>query len=339
MDLVPPNVELPLMALWLARSRGDVLQALRLAEAAPVGQRSDRVTTVLRAAVSAGTMSGADWAAPLAGLTTMSTEFLNTLRPVSFAILLSSVWRKVPLAVRVLSNSAIMIGGLTGEAKVKPAGAFTLKDGALQPKKATAFIVVSDEAIRSADAAGVAFLSAELKVAVASALDEAVTGLLRLGLTPIPAAGITPTDVLTALRSALGAVSQGAQSRLVGACSPTTAAGLAALNANGVPVFPELDYRGGTMLGIQVVAIGEVPGGELLIVDGARVAGALMQVELDASQQATLRLDTSAADPAAADIVQSLWQANNIGLRGESWFGVELVDPAAAVVISGLEWP
>jgi hypothetical protein len=101
------------------------------------------------------------------------------------------------------------------------------------------------------------------------------------------------------------------------------------LNALGQPFYPGISAEGGTLLGYPVIASENVPsvGGspsdgtpiifllprEILLADDG-------QVVIDASNQASVQMDTAPdSPPTASTTLVSLWQMNFVGLKAERW--------------------
>jgi len=101
------------------------------------------------------------------------------------------------------------------------------------------------------------------------------------------------------------------------------------LNALGQPFYPAITAEGGTLLGYPVVASEGVPAVGNSPADGTPIifakASEIMladdgQVVIDASNQASVQLDTTPdSPPSGTTTLISLWQMNMTGLRAERW--------------------
>ena len=101
------------------------------------------------------------------------------------------------------------------------------------------------------------------------------------------------------------------------------------LNSLGQPFYPSITAEGGTLLGYPVVASENVPSVGGSPADGTPIIFALAreimladdgQVVIDASNQASVQLDTAPdSPPSASTALISLWQMNMTGLRAERW--------------------
>src|SRR6185295_7157508 len=97
------------------------------------------------------------------------------------------------------------------------------------------------------------------------------------------------------------------------------------LNALGQPYYPGMTAEGGTLLGYPVIASEGVPAIGLSPADGTPIIFAVPreimladdgQVVIDASNQASVQLDTAPdSPPGASTPLISLWQMNMTGLR------------------------
>jgi HK97 family phage major capsid protein len=119
--------------------------------------------------------------------------------------------------------------------------------------------------------------------------------------------------------------------------SETQALGLALmLNPLGQPEFPGFSINGGaggTFFGMPVVLSENVPanagsgspltgaGGRIILVKASEIMLADDgQVMLDASNQASLQMDSAPTNPpVAATVLVSLWQMNMVGIRAERY--------------------
>jgi hypothetical protein len=78
--------------------------------------------------------------------------------------------------------------------------------------------------------------------------------------------------------------------------------------------------------------------GRLLLVDAAQVAADMGPITIDATEHAALRMSDAVTDPAAADVISSLWQANMRGFKAEAWYGAERLSLTAAAALDGINF-
>jgi HK97 family phage major capsid protein len=101
------------------------------------------------------------------------------------------------------------------------------------------------------------------------------------------------------------------------------------LNALGQPFYPNINVNGGELMGFPVIASENVPSVGGSPADGTPIIFAVApqimladdgQVVIDASNQASINMDTAPdSPPSGTTILVSLWQMNMTGLRAERW--------------------
>lgn len=309
--------------------------------AASTMRASERVRTILKAAVAAGTTTDTDWASSLTEYRQVASGFAESLRPVSIfdRLLADNAIRRVPLRSRVVAVTTASTAGETAEGKPRKISALGFSDDTLPVRRVDATVVLSDEVARSASAAATALIGTELRNGVAAATNAAFVTRVTNGVTPTATAGTTAANALTDVGVLLSGVALGEGSKPYFVMSPARAKSGSMLNASGVRVFPDLTPMGGSIVGIPVLVTNAVDDGEVLLVDGAGIAGDSDTIVLDASGQATIQMDDAPADPVTATAVQtSLWQHNLRAVRAYRYFAVERFSDAAVAAISGAAW-
>jgi hypothetical protein len=90
------------------------------------------------------------------------------------------------------------------------------------------------------------------------------------------------------------------------------------INSVGQPAFPGLSINGGSILGIPVVT-SETVGAQIILMHAPSVLIADEGgIEIDASEEASVEMDSVPTDPAdATTVLTSFWQHNLVGLRVE----------------------
>jgi hypothetical protein len=90
---------------------------------------------------------------------------------------------------------------------------------------------------------------------------------------------------------------------------------------------------------MQVIASDGVAANTFVVVDANQIAASAGTVELSASNQALLEFQTApASPPVAGQLLQSLWQQNETGLRALRYFGAERLRDTAVTVVNGLSY-
>jgi hypothetical protein len=314
------------VARFLLAAKGDGLPgALARAEAA---RATPRVISILKDAVSAGSMADENWAGSLVDYQIATGGFLDSLRYLSvFDRLLADGMRRVPLKSKVVVVTAGAAGRGTREGHVKPISTLSLADGAIEPTKATAIIVVNDELTKTSGAAASLF-AIELRSAVASATDEVFLESLLDGVVPTASAGSTTANVITDIATLLGAVTTGPDSRVYIVIDPANAKRLVTkLTTGGDFAFPLMGLNGGEIVrGVTALVSDRLPTGNALMIVADGLAGDSGPITLDESRAATIQLDTAPNSPPSASAVpMSLFQQNRQALRAERYFGFEVV--------------
>ena len=176
-------------------------EAARHAEAI---RASERVQRIMKAAVSAGTMTGD--AAALADLSHRKPGFVASLANIGVfdRMLADGALIRVPLEPPLINISSRIQGHIVGEGQAKPISRITLSQGGLARAKASSIIVVSEELARDMSGAASALIARELRKGVAGATDQQFLTTITSGITPIPATGDIYTD-LTAMLGSHGA--------------------------------------------------------------------------------------------------------------------------------------
>jgi hypothetical protein len=301
---------------------------------------SPRVIEALqhKAATAAGTITDSQWAAPLAQGSLLATAFVESLRDVgAFDRLLPDMLRVPPLTKLAVVTAGV-VGASVGEAMAKPVGRVSLAAQAMDPLKACAFVVLSQELMRMGGAGAIPLLRRELTGAVAQVTDEIFISTLTAGLTAIPSSGFTALGARADLRALLDAVDTGAASKLYLLTTSSIAKRLSIISdASGGSAFPQLTAQGGSVAGIPLVVSDGVPSGQLILCDASQLAAVSGPVELDISTQGAVQMDTVPdSPPTASTNLVSLWQMNYAALRCERYFAVERLRDTAVAVVSGV---
>jgi len=322
-----------------------LVRALAVAEktGAPIGDIADRLRMpapaqrILKAAIAAGTLADPAWAGQLADMQAASSAFLQGLggRSAFAALLDLGVISRAPLRSRVGSISEGVIADVTGEGKARPVSRMSLNGDQLQPQQADAIIVLSREVIENASAAAQAFLSRQLRRAVAKALDVGALSTLITSATPSFAA----TDNHAAdLKQMLDAVNTG-EGRLCWIASPDVANSISLLNDGRGSASPEGLSE---FLNLPFAVSAGVSPGTLILLDGDRILADIESLGIDISRHAALEINdaptNNAVTPTATNLV-SLWQTNAIAVKVSALFGVSAGTDDAIAVLSGIEWP
>ena len=322
-------------------------------EAAEYAKRWDdttpEVSLYLKAAIAPGTATDATWASPLVNQG-ISKDFIEYLRPATILGKIPGL-RLVPFNTKVPSQTAAGTYGWVGEAKPKPVTKLAFGSTSLAYSKAAGIIVLTEELVRLSSPAAEDLARRDMIAGIARFLDTQFIDPAVAAVAGVNPASITngaPTAVATAnpLADLLGLVQHFATNNisvegLTLIMSQTNALSLAfATNADGSPKFPGMSASGGTVKGINVVTsqaagtnvIALQPDLILYADDGG--------VQIDASREASLQMDSAPMTPADATVVMvSLWQNNLVGLRAERFINWARANTNAVKYLTAASYP
>ena len=233
-----------------------------------------------------------------------------------------------PLKTRVLASAVSVQGFVVAEGAAKPIDELDLSDQALEPRKAVAVIVVSNDLLKLGGPVASRLFNQELTSGVSKATDASFVSGIIDETTPISSSG----DFLTDLGTLLDLVEGGANSKYFLAVEPGTAKVLATLPGVNGRAHPELTVIGGDVGGVVVVASDGLRSGEMLLFDATQIAADPGTVALDAVKNATI--DLAGGNAPSFD----LFQKDCSALRCERWFGFKLMRPAGAASISDADY-
>ena len=303
---------------------------------------SPRVATIVKTAVDVGGTTEGNWAAPLGDYAAVSAAWLESLRPFSvFDRMLADGIVRVPLKTRI----SIVTGSVTGygiaQANVKPISSLSLAADTIEPRKAVATIVISEELAKFATPAAEKLFNAELKKGVAAATDSVFLSGLAVGVTPSASAGSSAANVLTDLQTLLAAVTTGPNSRLYFIVDATNAKKLVTkTNSSGAVAFAGMGINGGEILpGVQALVSDQLAANTAMLVDATGIIGETSNVDLKMARHATMQFDDAPdSPPTALTGMVSLWQYNLRALMAERWFGFSKARSTAVAMLSGVNY-
>ena len=310
-----------------------------------------------KAAVDIGTSRDTDWAAPLVNYQNLVNEFLEYLRPMTVLDQMAPMMRRVPFNVRVPRQTGGATAGWVGEGAPKPVTSLAFDFVALTYMKLAAIAVITQELARFSSPNADTLVRDDLAKAIiqqmdSDLLDPANAGTSNVkpasitnGVTPIASSGNTYTDVLTDIQALAAAFIAANLSRrgAVWVMSETNALGLSLMrlpaNEGGGFAFPGITEEGGTFNGRKVIVSESV--GNIVVL--ARASDILLaddgQVTIDASDQASVQMDSAPTNPvAAATVLISLWQQNLLGIRAERFVTWVKGRAASVQYLSGVSW-
>jgi HK97 family phage major capsid protein/HK97 family phage prohead protease len=346
---LPKGTAFTRYAMALMRSQGNLMQAVEISK--QWHDTTPEVETVLRAAVAAGTTTDAAWAGPLVQYTNMAAEFVGLLRPQTILGRLNGL-RTVPFNVRIPSQTGGSTAYWVGEGAPKPISALSFATTTMGFAKVADVVVMTNELVRFSSPSAEQLVRDDLTAQIAQFLDiafidptkAAVAGVspasVTNGLTAVTPTGTTAaalrTDIQTIWAQFITANLNPAGATWV--MQPTMALSLSLmLNALGQPEFPNVNMNGGTLNGVEVVTSANVPAGVMVLLLPSEIFVADDgNVVIDASQEASLQMNSTPDNPTTATTVMvSLWQNNMTALRAERYINWQRRRAQAVSLISG----
>lgn len=325
------------LAKALGRAGGSLTEAVHYAAADPYGER---VTTVLRSAMGAGSVENASWAGNLVGYNILAAGFIESLRAASVfdRLLADGTLRRVPLRTRLAISTMAATGALVGEGAPTPVSSLAFSAQGLQPVKTQALIAVTQELITGTTAAGNSLLATELRNGVAASTDAAFLAGVSTGAQAVAGSNAPLTD----LGAALEVVNTTGNGRPYLVVDPHTANRLATkATTTGEQAFPSMTPNGGELAGVPVLVSDQVPaadsnGRKAVLLDATAIAGDAEAPMMDASTQAALQL---ASNPSTgAQQLVSMFQTDSVALLANRWIGFEVIRASGVVVIEDVAW-
>ncbi|MBT2145048.1 MULTISPECIES: phage major capsid protein [unclassified Rhodanobacter] len=326
-----------LMAKCLAKAGGRLSLAAQYADQSSNGFR---VATVLRSAMSAGSVADAGWAGNLVGHALVAAGFVETLPAVSVLdrLLADNVLRRVPLRKRLAISTVVAAGHVVGEGAPAPVSSLAFNGQDLDPFKVQALVALTSELINGTTAAGNILLATELRNGVAAGTNAAFLARVATGASSVTGSASPLAD----LGAALETVNISATGKPYLVVDVHTANRLATkATTTGEQAFPSMTPNGGELAGVPVLVSDQVPaadsnGRKAVLLDATAIAGDAEDPMLDASDQATLQLATDPAN--GAQNLVSLFQTDSAALLVTRWLGFDVTRASGVVVIEDVQW-
>lgn len=354
------------LAGCMAAAKGNRQEALQLAkERFPEEKQlhgiiqsvrfSDHST--IKAAVDIGTSRDTDWAAPLVNYQNLVNEFLEYLRPLTILDRIADRTRRVPFNVRVPRQTGGASASWVGEGAPKPVSALAFDFVSLGYMKLATIAVITQELARFSSPNADILVRNDLAKAIVQQMDadfvdpsNAGTSNIKPasitnGASAVPSTGNTYSDILIDIQSlfapfiAANVSTRGA----VWIMSETTALALSLIrlpaNEGGGLAFPGITMDGGLFMGRPVI-VSEAVGNIVILANAADILLADDgQVTIDASDQASVQMDSAPTNPVTASTVLiSLWQQNLLGIRAERYVTWVKGRAESVQYLSGVSW-
>ena len=347
-------------AMVLAKAQGNPMMAEQIA--ARQYPDSPELTTVLKAAVAAGNTTDATWAKPLVEYATMSTEFLEFLRPQTILGKFGQGGipglRRVPFNVRIVGQSSGGTAGWVGEGKAKPLTKFGFDAVNLGWAKVAGITVLTEELIRFSNPAAEQLVRDGLRDAIVERLDidftnpakAAVAGVspasITNGVTPLVPAGTGTVDNMRTDIQAMFAAyiaANMAPTSGVWLMSSMGALQIAMLtNPLGQPEYAGVTMAGGSLFGLPIIVSDYIAAGTVILVNAQDVYLADDgDVMIDASREASLEMNdapTGNSNTGTGASLVSMFQTNSVAIRCEKYVNWAKRRAQAVQIITNARW-
>ena len=361
-EQLPKGVEFARYVKCLAAARGNRWEALEMAKANY--PQHPRIATVLKAAVAAGTTTDATWAGPFVEYNTLTSEFIEYLRPQTILGKFGTggvpSLRNIPFNVRIQEQTSPGAGYWVGEGAPKPLTSFDFTSRTFGFTKVANIAVLTDELVRFSNPSADTLVRQALADALRERLDmdfidpakAAVSGVSPASITnagtPITSAGTGVDGVRADLEALLAAFSAAGLTPNAVIMSSGNALALSMMvGPLGQPAFSGVTATGGTFHGLAVIVseyvsqVGDSSGSPIIFLNTNEVYLADDgQVTIDASREASLEMldnPTNNSATGTATSLVSMFQTNSVALKAErtiNWAvrrpaGVQYIEAAA----------
>jgi len=333
---LPKGTMITRYAICLYNAKGNIYVAADLAK--QYYKDMPELELVLRAAVAAGNTTDTTWASPLIpAAQQMQGEFLELLRPASVLGRIPGL-RRVPFNITIPAQSGGGTYGWVGEGAAKPVTKLAFTAVSLDWAKVAGIIVMTQELMRFSNPSAETIIRDDMVKGTAQFIDTqfvdpTVAAIINNnrtvtpasvtnGVTAVPATGTTAaafrTDMKSVFANYLGVNDDPTNTVIL--MSATVALNLSLLmNPLGQPEFPDLNMKGGTILGLPVV-VSQAVGNRIIVLRADEILLADDgPAQIDVSEQASVVMDDNPqASPQTTSLV-SFWQRNLVGLRVDKY--------------------
>jgi HK97 family phage prohead protease len=303
---------------------------------------------ISKAAIGVGTTTDATWASPLIAYTQAAQAYIEYLRPMTilgkFGTNGIPSLRRVPFNIQMPRATAGSTMGWVGELAPKPVSNLQFETVTMRWAKAAGIVVLTAELVKFSNPSAEAIVREDMTASMAQFLDRqfidptvaAVTNVspasITNGATSINRTGTNQAAWVTDANTLLSGFLTNNLSTVGGVWIMSQRQALAfslMLNSLGQPYYPNISATGGTLMGYPVIASENVPSVGGSPSDGTPIIFAIApeimladdgQVMIDASDQASLEMNSSPESPPTASTAYvSMFQLNAVALRAEIW--------------------
>lgn len=343
-EKLDPGIEFARFAMCLAAAKGNVPQALALAEthypqqvrgiavlksAARYGMSMRRYADELvqtKTAIPAGTTTDSTWASPLVQYNQFAGDFVEFLRPQTILGRFGQGGipdlRRIPFNVHIRGQTTGGTSYWVGQGKAKPVTKFGFNDTYHGWAKVASIAVLTEDLIRFSNPSAERLVRDSLAASAIERLDtDFVDPALAIsagvspasvtnGVVAITSSGDTADDVRTDI-AALWAAAMAANLPLTSAVYITTPAIALSLslmmNPLGQAEFPGITMNGGTLLGVPVITSNYVPIATFILAFASEIyLSDDGAVTIDASTEASIEMADNPTNASATPTATSL---------------------------------
>lgn len=359
---VPKGIGFARAVRCLALAKGSEEVAAQIAEREYSNDR--RIANLLRmdtkAAVPAAyTSDSSGWAETIAEAQTLTSEFIEFLRPMTVVDRMQNL-RRVPFNVKVTRLATGQSGYWVGEAKPSPLTSGVFDTVTMGKTKVASISALTKEQMRFSNIAAETTIRDDLAAAVVARMDTTFVS------TAAAVAGVSPAGLLNGL-TAISANGSGAaadiRSDIQDLFEPFTAANISRNGMvlvmhenlhlalmltydNGFRAFPDITATGGSIMGIPVVPSNHVAAGDVIMIHAPSVMLADDgQVDVSMSDQASLEMldgsldqDATTGTGATTAGMVSAFQNDLVFIKIERFINWQKARSAAVAYIGDAGW-
>ena len=360
---VPKGIPFARKVRCLALAKGSEEVAAQIAEREypddPRIATSLRVGTTKAAVPGAYTGDSGGWAEDIAEAQTLTTEFVEYLRPMTIVDRINGL-RRVPFNIKVPRLTTGQSGYWVGEAKPAPMTSGVFDTVTLGKTKVGAISALTKEQIRFSNISAETAIRDDLARAVVARMDTTFIS------TAAASAGVSPAGLLNGL-SAISANGSGAvadiRSDIQDLFAPFAAANISRKNMvlvmhenlhlalmlthdNGFRAFPDITADGGSILGIPVVASNHVAAGDVIMISASDILLADDgEVTVEMSDETSLEMldgsleqdGTDGTGATTAGLV-SMFQTGMVAIKIERFINWQKARAASVAYIGDAGW-
>lgn len=295
----------------------------------------ERTIQMLERASLGGVLSTSSPGDAMTTLSNGSKAWFQTLRTQSiFARLLDSGMMRMPLNTAFSLATSAPVAHVVGEGKPAPLTLFGADVEAQTPVTVLALMAISDSVVTGSDAGSIDALDAELRGAVAAAVDAKFWSLIGAGVTGF-SLGTSDGTFRADTEALLDAVNVTGTGNLVWGCSPDVATRASYYGEYMSPL-------GGEILGLPALVSSSIPSGTLRLVNAVGFAGDLADINIGSSRNASLEMKdaslTQDATTGTGSTMVSTFQTGMTAVRALVTFGVSKLRSDAAHEVTGISW-